>query len=326
MAKRATKSTTGSGGRPPEQLPVDMLDRRRPFTRADAVRAGVDPKILRTSRFRRIFRGVYVSAAVPVSPIVKIQAALALHPPDAFASHTSAADVFGLPVPESPDVHVSVLAAADRRPRARLKSHLVPAGAHVATYKGLRVSGPFQMFLELASLLYLVDLVVVADAMLRVFDIEAGRLVAECARMSGRHAAAARCAGALARDGVDSPMETRLRLLIVLAGLPEPTVNHTVRADDGEMILRFDLSYPELRLAVEYDGRQHAEDDRQWQRDLRRREDLDELGWRIIVVTATGLFRRPEHTLMRIRKALASRGCPKEGSNVGRCSTSAPAM
>ena len=49
---------------------------------------------------------------------------------------------------------------------------------------------------------------------------------------------ALRAAG-LVREGVDSPMETRVRLLIVLAGLPEPSVNHIVRAEDGSWRMRF---------------------------------------------------------------------------------------
>ena len=66
-------------------------------------------------------------------------------------------------------------------------------------------------------------------------------------------------------------METRLRLLVVLAGLPEPVVNHVLRDENGGWTYRFDLSWPQVKLALEYDGRQHAEDSRQWVRDVRRR-------------------------------------------------------
>ena len=75
-------------------------------------------------------------------------------------------------------------------------------------------------------------------------------------------------------DGVDSGMETRLRLLLVLAGLPEPQVNVILRQPDGSWSMRLDLSYPHLELIVEYDGRQHADSTQQWKRDSRRREEL----------------------------------------------------
>jgi hypothetical protein len=41
----------------------------------------------------------------------------------------------------------------------------------------------------------------------------------------------------------DSPMETRLRLLLVRAGLPRPAADHDV-VEDGQWIARPDLSYP----------------------------------------------------------------------------------
>jgi hypothetical protein len=52
-------------------------------------------------------------------------------------------------------------------------------------------------------------------------------------------------------------METRVRLLIVLAGLPEPKVNMIVRITNGKWRWRFDLCYPEYKLIIEYDGRRH---------------------------------------------------------------------
>jgi very-short-patch-repair endonuclease len=53
-------------------------------------------------------------------------------------------------------------------------------------------------------------------------------------------------------------METRLRLLLVLAGLPPPAVQYELHDAFGLVIARFDLAYPEARLAIEYDGLGHA--------------------------------------------------------------------
>ncbi len=286
------------------------LDTTRPFTRADALAAGISPKMLRGSRFRRLFRNVYISAEGPHSPLVRTQAALKLHPPTAFASHLSAARVYDLAVPHLPDEHVSVFAANDRRPQPGLRPHLADPDATVVRYRGVRVCELCQMFVELASILSLVDLVVVGDAMVRKFKIPVERLVEFCAHRTGRHVQPARRAASYVRDGVDSPMESRLRMLIVLAGLPEPKVNHKLYDAHGRVRRRLDLSYPELRLIVEYDGRQHAEDDVQWNSDLDRREELDDDGWRILVVTAKGVYREPARTLARVRKNLRARGHP----------------
>lgn len=103
-------------------------------------------------------------------------------------------------------------------------------------------------------------------------------------------------------------MESRLRMLIVLAGSPEPAVDYRVYDHDGRLLMRFDMCYPELKLIIEYDGRLHAESDQQWGRDLQRREDLDGRGWRIVVVRAADIYECPGRTLTRIVAALRDRG------------------
>ena len=103
-------------------------------------------------------------------------------------------------------------------------------------------------------------------------------------------------------------METRLRMLLVLAGLPEPQVNHELRDANGRTRRRLDLCYPHLRVIVEYDGRQHARDPRQWNSDIERREELDGEGWRIVVVTSRGIYHEPARTIARVVNALRERG------------------
>jgi hypothetical protein len=75
-------------------------------------------------------------------------------------------------------------------------------------------------------------------------------------------------------------METRLRMLIVLAGLPEPVVDFKGYWEDGTVRYRFDLSYPDHKIVVEYDGRQHRDDLTQWDHDVERGEWFDDDGWR----------------------------------------------
>lgn len=117
-------------------------------------------------------------------------------------------------------------------------------------------------------------------------------------------------------------METRLRLLLVQAGLPDPAVNDWVRLDDGTPIHRPDLSWPQWRVAVDYDGRHHADRDdladvragraSDWRhrQDLSRPELLEEAGWVHRVVTSFDLFRRAEATVERVRSALRRAGAP----------------
>lgn len=148
------------------------------------------------------------------------------------------------------------------------------------------------------------------DAMVKRGLVTPGELRDAAVSWTGRGADLARRAAGYVRKGVDSPMESRLRMLIVLAGLPEPEVNVVVRRADGSVNLRFDLCYRALRLVVEYDGRQHRDDLDQWDRDLDRGDWFDDGSWRVVKVVARGIYRRPDETIRRVHKALSARRCP----------------
>jgi very-short-patch-repair endonuclease len=279
------------------------LDATRPFTVAAAQQAGITPAELRRRHYRRVLGGVYVDAAVPETPALRTAAALALHPPGAFASHFSAARLWQLPVPTERAEDISVLHPNERRRRTGVRCHVAPTESQISQVDGLRASVPEQLFVELAQYLTLVDLVVLGDAILgrRLSTMSALRNSAS--RRGRRHTIRAREAARYVRRGVDSPMETRLRMLIVLAGLPEPKVNVRLRDERGLVVVQFDLCYPSIKLVVQYDGRHHADDD-QWDEDIHRREAMDEHGWRVLIVNSRGIYNEPGRTLERIHRAL----------------------
>ena len=114
--------------------------------------------------------------------------------------------------------------------------------------------------MDLATGLDLVALVVLGDSLIRAGRTSTAVLRDAATAWRGRGAKLARRAARYVRDGIDSAMETRLRMLLVLAGLPAPEVNFILRHPDGSWWMRFDMCYPSLKLIIEYDGRQHAED------------------------------------------------------------------
>src|SRR6478752_2365395 len=194
-------------------------------------------------------------------------------------------------VPAHPDIHVS--SPRNRTRRDGITAHRVKEGQEVVLFRGLRVTTPVQTFLDLAHCLTLVDLVVLGDSLVRKKRCTPDELVALAEKHRGPHSRLARRAARLVRAGVDSPMETRLRLLIVLAGLPEPEVDHRVHDDDGTLLRRYDLSYLPFRLIIEYDGRQHAESDEQWLSDIGRDEALDDEQIRRLVVVSRDIYSTP---------------------------------
>lgn len=291
-------------------IPRELTD-GRPFTVPFARQLGIDPQVLRGARFRAVLRGVYVWSATADSPLLRLDAALLLAPPGAAASHRSAAAVLALPVPPSPLASLTV-PSGSRRPRMEgLRVHQVRDLPAPRMVSGRPVVEPTMAFLQLAEPstgLGGVDLVTAGDALVRHWcGLEELQAAAHVRSNRGRRA---RAALAYVRCDVDSAPETRLRLLLVLAGLPEPKVGHVVRDSAGGWIARPDLSYPDQRIAIEYEGEHHLIDARQWSQDIARQENMEELGWLVLRITARDLFVRPAVTVTRVLAALRRRDHP----------------
>jgi very-short-patch-repair endonuclease len=288
------------------------FDARVPFTTREFRAAGHDVARLRTREFLQVFRDVHVLAGVPLTTLLRARAALKVAGPRAHVSHGTAAEIYDLAPPEHPGVDVSTPEGVTRTRTDGIRAHLANPGAVVVTRHGLAISSPIQAFLDLAGLpgMRLVDLAIVGDRLVAKKLATCEELIAAADAWRGRGARLARRVARLVRKDVDSPMETRLRLLIVLAGLPEPKVNHILRHANGEWNVRLDLSYPDQKVLVEYDGRQHANDPPQWLRDIDRRELLERLEWRTVTVTAEGIFKCPARTLRRVEATLRERGVP----------------
>ena len=284
------------------------FDPMRPFVRAAALTAGWTPWQLRGRDVIRLHRNVYVSRRAPRTLALRTQAALLIAPPGTMASHETAALLWGGSVPPTSLLHVRVPPGETFRVDGVLTHRGRPVEP-VRWQRGVPLTSPEVTFCDLSSTLDLVQLVVLGDRLVRREVISPDRLIACAGRWTGRGAATARRAAGLVRVGVDSPPESRLRMLVVLAGLPEPTVNHIIRdPHTGEWRRRFELAYEELRVAVEYEGRHHRDDDDVWAADIDRREDLDRQTWRVVQVISSGLHDKPLRTLQRIDQARVDRG------------------
>lgn len=274
----------------------------RPFLRAKGLAAGLTKHQLDGPGFHTLFRSVRLAKRVTVDARIRAQAALALVP-GGVASHHTAAALWGGIVPHTVRTHVTVAEAKDRRRRTNLVCHVRTVEAQQV--KGVLATTPEQTFCDLADELDLVDLVVLGDSLVHG---RATSLEALVDFVATRHSARAREAAALVRAGVESPMESRVRLMLVFAGLPEPAINLEVTLGPNGVRYRLDLAWPDLRLAVEYDGRQHAESPTQWGHDVTRREHLDGAGWRVLVIRAQDVFATPWATVTRIIEAMSARG------------------
>ena len=216
--------------------------------------------------------------------------------PSQFFSHTTAAQLHGLRLPDGfheTELHVTSLAPT-RAPRG---AGVIGHGAESATItvvSGLPVLSAVETWCQVSAQLSLDDLVVMADGLVRrkkpVATVD--QLRDAVAGYSGRGCRTLRLALELVRPGTDSARETTLRLLTVRAGFPEPEVNGIILNSLGAEIGHGDLVFREQRVVLEYEGRQHSESARQFAIDIVRLDELMEERWRVIRVDAALLARR----------------------------------
>jgi hypothetical protein len=185
--------------------------------------------------------------------------------------------------------------------------HSTSLTPQLTTARGIRTLSPAQCWLLLASESPLEELVITADAMTRrrhpTTSLDAlNREVAAATRTPGLPRA--RKALSLTREGTDSVRESMLRLILVMAGIPEPVVNY--RVITGGQRYYLDLAYPEVLLAVEYDGLVHVGDRTRMTSDAQRRLALEDAGWRIMTFTSESL-RTPNQVIREVSEAIKSR-------------------
>lgn len=238
--------------------------------------------------------------------------------PDQFFSRRTAANLWGMPSfgeePSLLDICSIHPRRAPRRPE--VAGHSVAAGrVRIQQLRGLPVASPEDTWCLLGSLLQHEQLVVIGDFLVSEQRTERGWKVAAPSSLDRIRAAMIRHRGSRGmrnlglafpriRPGVDSPAETRLRLVITDAGFPEPATNCPVPVHGG--LLHADLGYEHLRIAIEYEGRYHfTGGELQARRDVERWERMTDAGWRVLRVVARDL-QDPAPFLGRLARAIES--------------------
>jgi hypothetical protein len=105
-------------------------------------------------------------------------------------------------------------------------------------------------------------------------------------------------------EPAESPMETRLRWLLLGAGLPAPEVQTDLYDQDDKFIGRADLYYPQARLIIEFDGRNHQD---RLVSDNRRQNALHHAGYRILRFTSADVYGRPDDVVALVCDYLSGR-------------------
>ncbi|MDN5916214.1 MAG: endonuclease domain-containing protein [Pseudonocardia sp.] len=258
------------------------------FRGSEAIAAGlVTPGKLRSRAFRRLLPDVYAPASGgPADLTLRSIAAYRWAHDRGVLSGYSAAELLGRSCgPWSHPAEVTVAGEALRsRDEVIVRRDRLHPG-EITEVDGIRVTTSMRTAFDLARRLPLVEAVVAVDNLAR------GRFAPDLLlNFAARYAGARGVKGvpdvlAYADAKSGSPPESRLRMLLVLAGLPRPAVQHTVLDDVRHRAIWLDLAYPEHRLGVEYDGGDHLRPDRVVQ-DIARHTRLVAAGWRVLRYTA----------------------------------------
>lgn len=174
-------------------------------------------------------------------------------------------------------------------------------------YRHTELTSPVRTAYDLARRLDLVEAVVAVDALTNRFGFSLARIL----ELAGRYPRARGRRGlpdvvAHAEPLSESPMETRLRMLIVLSGLPRPVAQRGIADHRARIVAWVDLAYPERRIAIEYDGEEHFTP-RRSMRDTYRYTRLVDLGWRVYRYRARDVYGQPERIVAELRRALTHR-------------------
>lgn len=235
-------------------------------------------------------------------------------PPDVFFSHTTAARLWGMPLPPSAtrDARLDIsVAAGSRAPHAAgIRGHALAVGTtQVERLSDIRLTNPARTWCDLASILDLHDLVAAGDFVIqRRLPIARRQELAAIARsFAGRRGATMiRTCLPLLSDRSESAPESVLRVILQLAGLPTAQVNHVLVDSVTGREMRTDLAFPEFMVVIEYQGDYHRTQ-RQWRADMTRRSRLEAVGWYVMEVNADDL-RNPTELVERVLRVLRRRG------------------
>lgn len=295
-----------------------MLDEERfPFgvaRRQEAVevmgRWAVDVAV-RSGALSQPWRGVLVDASRATDPLTRAAAALLACGDDAVLARQTAAAIHGCTAAASPQVHVLVPYLNWVRTKSGLIVHHDRFNPEdVVTRHGLPVT---ELDLTISELLCTerrwVALACLDQALHGRSENDAREFVRAVKvrlvrRDDRRGVSTAKVLLALGDGGAESPQESRLRLLVVDSGFPVPVTQWPILSASGKLIYKLDLAWPELRIALEYDGYEAHEGKEDY--DAERDRRLAARGWLVIHVRKNDIL-EPAAFLSALRRAFDER-------------------
>jgi len=284
----------------------DAADVNDPFLGSEALASGVLRKHQLRSQYKAIYPDVYVRRDLePTARERAVGGWLWSHRNGVLAGLTAAAWHGSKWVDEH--LPIELIWSNARSPRGLRTYDMALVPDELDWVAGLPVTTPGRTAFDIGCRKPMGIAIAHLDALMRATGLEVDEISEIATRHRGARGlrklkAALECVDA----GSQSPKETWLRLLLVRAGLPRPATQIRVIAAAGNQVYYLDMGWPDLMVAVEYDGEHHRTDRWQYTKDIRRSEELARLGWIVVRVVASD---RADDIVRRVRDAVARRNC-----------------
>ena len=253
-----------------------------------------------------IARGLFVSRALEPDLTTTCRAWARRLPDDAAFGMETAAFLLGAPCPERGRIHVVLTPRRVLPQFSGISVHArVLAPEDVSEAVGVRITSGAQTYLDLAARLPPWDLVPLGDGLMRMGAMDPVALSDRLARADRvRGVVRARAWAPHLTPLAGSARESLMRYWLLASRLPRPEVQIPILDRWGREVAHADLGYEEWKIALEYEGRQHAERD-QFGRDIDRYSLMAADGWLVLRFASR---HGSSDVLDRTRRALISRG------------------
>jgi len=223
----------------------------------------------------------------------------------------------GLPLPQSSEPIELAVPSGDRlrERRGYLRFGRTLREGDVVDLGGLRATSTLRTLEDLALLRDRELVISVIDAMLHERRMKKSDLAVVRDRvLAHRDGGRTRTWWELNDGAAESPLETRLRLLLGDAGLlPEETQWPVRDPRSGRLVARVDFAWPSVRLAVEADGAGPHGLPAALHRDRIRQNNLVRAGWKLLRFTWWDVSAAPAALLRVVRDALAQAAARERG-------------
>ncbi len=275
-----------------------------PFRGSDAIRRAQLTRNDLRRRYRAVYRDVYIGRHATLSARTRASAAwLATGSP---LAGLSAAAVFGTRWLSAKDP--AEIVRRDRHAPVGIVAHswrLNPGD--VCVVARMSVTTPARTAFDIGRTRHVSVAVPILDALMHATGLRSEEVFALAdTRPGARGVNLLRKALEMVDGGAESPQESRLRMVLVDAGLPKPQTQIEFR----HLRIRVDMGWRRWKVAVEYDGIQHWDDPAQRSWDIERLARLEAAGWAVVRVSAQMLARHPDVVIERVREKLRAAGCP----------------